>query len=604
MNKYFQGILLSLSAILTFSSLIWALHYCSYGFDLTDEGFYLLSIKHPEHYTYTFSLFGFIYHPFYELFSGNLSLLRQVNILALFIPAFSAFYIFFKNSTFNLNTWSCVVIAAAAASTVLNCLYHWLPTPNYNTLEFQALLICLNALLLIDTKKISPKIAIGWLLLAIGGWLSFMAKTTSTLMLALVTLIYLGVARRFYLPGLLITIITAVILLTVSIIGIDHSLPQFITRFQSAIEIAQTLSNNYGFPHLFRLDLPTSKQDIYIFLPLCLYLLLAYLMVYTPNRTLNLSGVILTLSAGLLGFAIIIANLFSFKTNLPHLLSVLLAAMPSALLLFALVVSPKKILKINHSRFALAFVCLSFPYVYAFGTSNSYFYVAAHAGLFWVLFGYLVMEQSELKSTPFLIAVSIITQVIIILLVNQALYFPYRQIKPLAENTFPLTINEAGHKVLVADEYGEYLSSVIKSAKQASFSPGTPMIDMSGKSPGMLYLLGADNVGAAWLLGGRPGSNPAAVKVLRTVPCEILAQAWLFREPNGPRSLDDSILSSFGASIKDYETVAVNVISYNHPAEYPKDLNQKQEILKPKRPLQLALNKCITTRNLANTKKQ
>lgn len=48
----------------------------SRGFDLTDESFYVLSIAHPENVSATFSMFGAVLNPLYNVVGGNITKLR------------------------------------------------------------------------------------------------------------------------------------------------------------------------------------------------------------------------------------------------------------------------------------------------------------------------------------------------------------------------------------------------------------------------------------------------------------------------------------------------------------------------------------------------
>lgn len=71
----------------------------------------------------------------------------------------------------------------------------------------------------------------------------------------------------------------------------------------------------------------------------------------------------------------------------------------------------------------------------------------------------------------------------------------------------------------------DYLHSAKEIARQAGFTQGSPMIDLTGRSPGLIYALMADSVGLAWVIGGYPGSNQLVIDGLRQVPCGQLAAA-------------------------------------------------------------------------------
>ena len=54
--------------------------YSNYGFDFTDEGYYLNWISNPFYYEASATQFGFIYHPLYLFVGEDLVLLRKTNL--------------------------------------------------------------------------------------------------------------------------------------------------------------------------------------------------------------------------------------------------------------------------------------------------------------------------------------------------------------------------------------------------------------------------------------------------------------------------------------------------------------------------------------------
>ena len=63
-------------------------------------------------------------------------------------------------------------------------------------------------------------------------------------------------------------------------------------------------------------------------------------------------------------------------------------------------------------------------------------------------------------------------------------------------------------------------------------------------------------MGQAWTIGGYDGSENRARASLMNASCQTLADAWLLIEPEGPRSLSSTILTSFGSDLDhDYRLV-------------------------------------------------
>jgi hypothetical protein len=84
-------------------------------------------------------------------------------------------------------------------------------------------------------------------------------------------------------------------------------------------------------------------------------------------------------------------------------------------------------------------------------------------------------------------------------------------------------------------------------AKNSGFKPGDPVIDLSGQSPTLLYAMGAESIGAAWMIGGYTGSLKYATAVMGRVSCEKLAAAWVLVEATGPRSIPTELMADMGA---------------------------------------------------------
>lgn len=181
---FLQYLLTALVAAGTSLILGWLLKYSAYGFDFTDESFYLVWIANPFIYDASITQFGFVYHPLYKLLGGDIAALRQANILITFNLAWSLTYFFLASMALDLmkSRVSLLAISASLATTALIVFSSWLPTPSYNSLALQALLISATGLILAD-KSFNRKSIIGWILISIGGWLAFMAKPTTAFVL-------------------------------------------------------------------------------------------------------------------------------------------------------------------------------------------------------------------------------------------------------------------------------------------------------------------------------------------------------------------------------------------------------------------------------------
>jgi hypothetical protein len=165
-----QYLLTVLAAGGTFLILGWLLKYSAYGFDFTDESFYLVWIANPFIYDGSITQFGFVYHPLYKLLGSDIAALRQANILLTFGLAWILTYLFLASMAVDLikNRFTLLAISAGLATSALIIFSSWLPTPSYNSLALHALLISATGLILAD-KNFHRKSIIGWILIGIGG---------------------------------------------------------------------------------------------------------------------------------------------------------------------------------------------------------------------------------------------------------------------------------------------------------------------------------------------------------------------------------------------------------------------------------------------------
>jgi hypothetical protein len=150
--------------------------------------------------------------------------------------------------------------------------------------------------------------------------------------------------------------------------------------------------------------------------------------------------------------------------------------------------------------------------------------------------------------------------------------------------------------LVLSKDFGRYVSEAMKTAKQVGFKQGTPMVDLTGQSPGILYAMGASNIGQPWTVGGYPGSAALAVKMLKKATCQELATAWLLLEPEGPRKIAPQILLSFDANLAtDFEIVGT--FKTAEGAGGYKEV-RVQQLLKPARSVDDAMAACSAGRTL------
>lgn len=555
-----KRLMVAFSGVGTLLIIIWIIKYSSHGFDFTDDSFYLVWMSNPYSYDFSITQFGFVYHPLYLLLDGNIAALRQVNILITFGLAWGLTYLFITSLTPNVSEKrvSLHLVAAGLATSSLVLFDSWLYTPSYNSLSLQALLITAIGLLQADKAGTYKSVA-GWIVIGIGGWLAFMAKPSTAVALAVCVLICLVTSRKFSLHLLFLAMVTAIVLLLSSAILIDGSISGFIERLKVGLEFSSYLQSGNTFNEILRIDTFQLNDKIKHAI---LVTVIASLLAFWGAWSKKTIGLFITLSISLSFFVYIVLltiDEFHGISGLGRYKGLLLFGVVFSAVLAGLIFGRIKALKkTTKSQWSVACLFITMPHIYAFGTGSNYWLVGSSAGVFWLLAGLTLLGPTIRERASWLIALPLVlaTQAVTATLLKTGLEQPYRQPEPLRNNNATLEIGLHRSPLILSADYAAYIENAITSAQNSGFESDSPVIDLSGQSPGVLYVLGANSIGQAWTIGGYSGSLKLAEAALSLTPCEKIATAWILYEPNGPRSIPTELMSSLGSSFPEgYEQV-------------------------------------------------
>lgn len=553
-RSYITVSALGLSGCVTLFLIGALLLYANYGLDFTDEGFYLTWMRSPFDYSVSVTQFGYVYHSLFRILQGNIAALRQANILLTVALACWVADILLKTICSNETLSSTVRLVFSASigvsvSTSFVFAGMWLPTPSYNSLALQALLLYAAGFMLAQ-KSWSRTSFLGWFLIALGGALAFMAKPTSAVLLCLVATLSLLLTGKIRVQLLAICLLTSATVVLLLAAYIDGSVFGFISRLKNGIEMASLLGSGHSFSKMFRLGSFWLSSGVLLIATGCtLAMLLAMLSATSEKYVWQRFGVFLSISLLFAGIGVLCRFLVPIGTGQGfHGLLLLSAPLGGGL---ASISAPR--LGIARSalaeRWPLIAMFVGLPYVYAFGTNNNYWIAMACASIFFVLAGLASIERiaSGERIVPMLLSYCVSVQLLTAVVVQSGLESPYRQPQPLRENNFRVGIGESENELILSKSFGEFILEVLRVTHELQFKVGTPMIDLSGRSPGILYVLGARNIGQPWLIGGYPGSDDYAAAALRKLPCEDLVRAWVLDEPEGTVRISPAVLHVFGA---------------------------------------------------------
>ncbi len=596
---------LILSAVCTICIVGWVLWCVRFGIDFADEGFYLNWISNPFKYSASVTQFGYIYHPIFRLVDGDIAALRQFNVLVTFLLGWvlSILYIRVVFGQKTIRLVSQLVISAGMATVSLVFLRLWLPTPSYNWLAFQALMVSMIGLLLARVNFTLDSI-VGWLLIGVGGWLAFMAKPTTAATLALLSLMYLlgsGKVNR-YLLGL--SLATATVLIFGFALLVDHSVLIFYNRLIDGLRYAQLLSPEYDAGSIFRLDsFYFEVNEWYYFI--CGAAGVATLHYLSKSRSSVPLSLLVVL---LLGITVLIVSVV-FGVNQKvfqdsQWVHLVILAVPVSSLFIGFLGGAFGATGTIHtrSRWSLFLVLLFLPYAFAFGTGNNYWFFAGLVALFWILAGLSFLGKNCADGQAFpLISFAIAVQFYSVSIVLLGVQGPYYQPNPVRQSDYRIDIGGRGTTLMIPATFGRYISDASKAARKAGFIQGTPMIDLTGHSPGVLYALGASSPGWPWIYGNYVNSKKSenfAIEVMKNLECDESASAWLLLEPSGPVKISAETLKTIGADVSsDFETVGT-FSTAPYVGGFAKE--QIQQLLKPTRPYAEALASCNAAKKVSN----
>lgn len=541
------------------------------GFDRSDEAFYLLSSAYPHDITTTFSLFGVVLSPLYQMVGGSVTGFRWLGALLWLAvstgvswaslrliagkPPVSATDDFDRRRRF----W--LTLLLIAGSVLYYCL--WLLTPSYNWLNLVGITLFWGGFLLwvrAEARTWAARFGAG--LLAFAAALVFWAKPSSAALLTLYPLAALLLnakqARRLLdwqtiaagIAGLGIGLsvplwsgFTPQQVLDILTRGVEHQAMMKPTLYGGILDLFTSVRQQIE-QMLRENRYPASSVGLW--LPL---LIAAVILTHLPlsisrrRRWLRL----------VLGFGLSV-NLFNVSFVLYE--NVGYWALNTVLLIavYLLVGSyAERVLsgagEVRWRRLAWLIPILGLIFVFMFGTNNRY---ADHSGMaaYFYLMGcaslFLTVRERTVNATVLSSALPTLFLCVIGLTYASSVT-PYRQDVSVWNMQQTVSVHTADNRLIVSAELARYITAFQTLARDAGWQPDTPLIDLTGRTPGMAYLLRGRAYGFPWLLSTNPGSDDAAIYILRQWQPEQLAAAWILSSQPGSRSaLSTSVLTTIG----------------------------------------------------------
>ena len=311
--------------------------------------------------------------------------------------------------------------------------------------------------------------------------------------------------------------------------------------------------NSYSFSRMEKLGhlISSSYREIIVFTLVASLLWLASWLSFSERSGARMSGAGIGLAIAVMGMAMV-TGLYSLPIVWGQFHEILLGVMFFGLTLATFALGCRHLLKRGVSKLALAVCFAIFPFVFAFGSNNDYLSVGSRAGIFWIASCILVLSAMSLTrlSWRVLLPLSVGAQALAILVFLVAMEYPFRQPQSLRQNEAVVRVGRTGSELVLSHEVAKYIGEFDQLLKNGGFLQGDPMIDLTGRSPGVLFLVGARSIGWPWLSGGYKGSANLAFAALDRESCNELARMWVLTEPTGPRNIQSEILQRYGLDLK------------------------------------------------------
>lgn len=505
---------------------------CFYGLDLTDEGMYLNWLVKPDKYSGSVTQFGFVYSPVFHFLGQNVAYIRIFNVLT----TFALTWILFWQIRGPWPRAMSVAIAFAGAASSLALFDMHLITPNYNSLNFQSLILFAIGVLSFNsihsyTRRFSD------LLIGVGGAMTFLAKPTTSLALAAWFVLWFSISQRSQLKRLVTIICCATSFVLLSAYSIDGSLSGFIARYSLGLQMLAV----QGAGHT--LSTFQTMADPRLLSTLACGVAFSCLLLTAVERSIKL----LIVGLCLLALSITFGQLF------PSLLE--LNRYTLFTLLCAIIVASWSGKKLPFSNWSAAvFLSAFLPFAYANGSANNTWFLAPNVSAFWFLSAVVLVTHRRSLERPQGLILLISTAAILStgIRLNSGWQTPYRQTPGIWQFHDVINDNLRVQSLRLSPLIAEHIRNSRRVLRDADFPDASLLIDLSGQSPGLVFTSDAVSPGQAWMIGGYPGSEKRLSLALRTVSCEELATAWLLEHDEAQFGFDKSVLQKVGLAPESY----------------------------------------------------
>jgi hypothetical protein len=563
-------------AILIFLALVALILWSSFrGFDITDESFYVLNMWQPLRNYGAVSEFGKILSIIPLVFGRDIAEIR--------IASFSVVLLFGLFSSLNitrmqglnglsLSLKEIVTTTCAACVAIIAYYKYWLLTPSYNLFILLGTLLVGFAILgalsrLRQTLDWRVALRIG-VLMGIGGVLTAIGRPTGALAAGGVAGIWLIILLRFG-NALVVgatSIATVLIFVTVHVSIFDGDWQAFAQRITFARDLATSLDAGHSIMSAVGRSgqelLATSKRLLagpYLWglittaITYWIQSSVRYRDFTTPREKLSVAT-----AAG--SIAVVIGSMITANNNWESYLGFLgldLAAFLITLLLVSGSLASRlakfnyiEVANLRASYLTVGLYCLPFVMLSLTSSFGSNANIVAASGITFVLYASAILIAWSTLIFGEFASIRMAMHSLLCIAVGfgllHAAHNPYRLSDGLLGQTQAISLMDSDTVLRVDEVTANWANTLKRIAVEHEWVVGTPLIDMTGGTPGAALVLGAHAPTTPWLVGGYSGSGNYATMALSAADHRLLRDAWILTAPDGNRRLDESILRTVG----------------------------------------------------------
>jgi len=549
---------------LTLMLWIVAFSYLHRGFDITDNGYYLLISHRYEDVAYEIRQFGIFTRLIYLAVGESAARMRIAG--AVMLMAITMLCGWSAGKSFGVKSVDQKAMFMAIPTITAVLFYRqWLSTPNYNWLTLLSGLLLLTGFMVLTYQTKRSHLA-GGIVIGISGFIAFLSKLTTAAFFAGILLFVILVERK--------KIREVVQIFIGGLIGLLSGVAFIYLNGQSIQSIYIKLTRGYEAISLFEHSIES------IFDPLWLYIkqltlgywwlwlgytfLLAAVRFYFKkiNRTFN--GVEFRILAGIWLGVLFLAGLFietGYWAGLLYGFTLIFLIISRGKVSTSVETDTDQGKAILRSLYG---VLIAFSI--AFGTINQYTWVFANIICVFVLSLLFLVEafpnviRSYTQKGLVILFLIIIPYTLFVVPLSSKRPVTYGQDIEVTRMETKSSIRLGKEEVITSPKYALAFKTLQNDAIADGFVEGTPVIDLTGMAPGLVYVLDGRSPVYPWYSGGYPNSTRFVQNILKDWTNEDFDKAWVLTSEN-KRQIPSTLVTERGKKFpEEYKKVTSVII--------------------------------------------